>query len=57
MSLAEKKIVESVLKLVSSLLEDNDETRGCCGSGVVNKVTIEYNFSFKIIDNETGGEI
>lgn len=57
MLLTEKKICDSILNLVLSLLEENNENRGCCGSGIVNDFTVEYNFSFKIIDNETGEEI
>lgn len=58
------QICDTILNLVLLLLEDDNETRGCCGSGIIrnekeNKIdfTVEYNFSFRIIDNETGEEM
>lgn len=62
MLLIKEEVSANVLNLIMSMVNDNEKARGCHGLGIIRNeyeadFTVEYNFSFKIIDNETGEEI
>lgn len=43
--------------LVDKILKDDHGSRGCVGFFIIGDYTCEFDFTFNIIDNETGEEI